>query len=314
METKSHLPNEKFVVVKPSQNEGELIENRYLKKCVLGEGTYGVVYMAEDKKEKKIVAIKKIRLENEEEGSPSTTLREISTLKELEHPNIIKIENIIYEPIKKKLYLVFEYIKYDLRKYLKSLENGMETGLIKSFMKQLLEGLLHCHSRRILHRDLKPQNILINPDANCLKIADFGLARAFSVPIRELTHEIETLWYRSPELLLGIKQYDLGVDTWPIGCIFAEMYLGYPLFMGDSEIDQIFKIFNFTGTPTNENWPGVEQLPYYKKNFPKFLQKDPSTVLKKMDPKALNLLMKLLEVDPCKRISAIDALKHSFFN
>ena len=309
------IPNERFVIKsKKKKEKEELIANRYKKICVLGEGTYGVVYKAEDIKDKRIVAIKKIRLESEEEGIPSTTLREISTLKELEHPNIIKIENIHYEPIKKKLYLVFEYIKYDLRKYLKSLGKAMDPKIIKSFLKQLISGLLHCHSRRILHRDLKPQNLLINPEEKVLKIADFGLARAFSVPLRELTHEIETLWYRSPELLLGIKTYDLGVDTWPLGCIFAEMYLGHPLFMGDCEIDQLFKIFQFLGTPTEDNWPGFNKLPYYKKNFPRFKKSDPMKVLKNMDPQGLNLLLKLLEVDPNKRITAIDALKHSYFN
>lgn len=110
-------------------------------------------------------------------------------------------------------------------------------------MRQLLEGIVHCHNWWIIHRDLKPQNLLIDSGTGTLKIADFGLARAFSIPIRTLTHEIETLWYRAPEILLGQRQYSLGVDTWAIGCILYEMYEKWPLFIGDSEIDQIFKIF-----------------------------------------------------------------------
>ena len=108
--------------------------------------------------------------------------------------------------------------------------------------------------------------MLINPHTGELKIADFGLARAFSVPIRTLTHEIETLWYRAPEVLLGQRKYSLGVDTWAIGCIFYELYERRPLFIGDSEIDQIFKIFQARGTPRESDWAGVTFLPYYKKS------------------------------------------------
>jgi len=127
---------------------------------------------------------------------------------------------------------------------------------VKLFLYQLCNGLNYCHSRRIIHRDLKPQNLLIDRNGT-LKIADFGLARAFSLPIKTLTHEIETLWYRAPEVLLGQKQYSLGVDIWAVGCIFAELTEKKPLFCGDSEIDQIFKIFQFHGTPTTAQWMNV---------------------------------------------------------
>ena len=127
---------------------------------------------------------------------------------------------------------------------------------IKLFMFQLINGINYCHSRRIIHRDLKPQNLLIDKNGS-LKIADFGLARAFGIPIKTLTHEIETLWYRAPEVLLGQKQYSLGVDIWAVGCIFSELIEKRPMFNGDSEIDQIFKIFQFHGTPTKTEWANI---------------------------------------------------------
>lgn len=180
-------------------------------------------------------------------------------------------------------------------------------------MVQLLKGIVHCHQRRIIHRDLKPQNLLVDPTTCKLKLADFGLARAFSVPIRTLTHEIETLWYRAPEVLLGQKEYALGVDMWAIGCIFAELIHQSPLFMGDSEIDQIFKIFKFHGTPGEKEWPGVTTLPDFKPSFPRFKKSDPKTALPNFPPLALDLLMKLIALDPAKRINAKEALEHPYF-
>ena len=179
---------------------------RYERIEKLGEGTYGVVYKAKDLYKNEIVAIKKIRLENEDEGMPSTAMREIAILKELGHPNIVHLRDVIYQPTEKKLSLIFEYLDYDMKKFMTTLTGPLSQDQIRSFTRQLLEGIIHCHNRRIIHRDLKPQNLLIDPNNGTLKIADFGLARAFSVPIRTLTHEIETLWYRAPEVLLGQKE------------------------------------------------------------------------------------------------------------
>lgn len=298
---------------KENKINGEDQSNRYEKLEKLGEGTYGVVYKAKDNRKKTIVAIKKIRLESEEEGMPSTALREIAILKELYHKNIVRLEDVIYQPQDKKLSLIFEYLEFDMKKFMKSLKAPLERKQIKGLMRQLLEGIIHCHNRRIIHRDLKPQNLLIDKEKEILKIADFGLARAFSVPIRTLTHEIETLWYRAPEILLGQREYSLGVDTWAIGCIFAELYEKRPLFVGDSEIDQIFKIFQFHGTPTEKEWPGINQVPDFKPSFPKFKGVDPFSVVKRMDKDAVDLMIKLIALDPVKRISAVEALKHEFF-
>ena len=160
---------------------------------------------------------------------------------------------------------------------------------------------------------MKPQNLLIDKNGK-IKLADFGLARAFSVPIRTLTHEVETLWYRAPEILLGQKEYSLGVDIWSVGCIFAEMVEKKPLFMGDSEIDQIFKIFALHGTPTDSTWPGVTSLPDFKSSFPKFKPVDFKKHFKNFDEVGLDLLMQMIALDPAKRISAKQALKHPYFD
>lgn len=224
-------------------------------------GTYGVVYKALDlANNNQVVALKKIRLEDNEEGVPSTAIREISILKEMKHPNILGLIDIVHSD-GDKLYLVLEFLDLDLKRYMDALpvneggkgkappdgtsqllsRQGLDDAVIRKFMLQMCEGIKYCHSRRILHRDLKPQNLLIDRHGN-LKICDFGLARAFGVPLRTYTHEVVTLWYRAPEILLGGRQYSTGVDMWSIGCIFAEMCMRKPLFPGDSEIDTIFKI------------------------------------------------------------------------
>lgn len=194
--------------------------DRFLRLQKLGEGTYGVVYKCQNKESQEFVAVKKIRLENEDEGIPSTAIREISILKQLKHPNIVELKDLIHG--EKKLHLIFEFLDYDLKKFLDQNNGPLHPQLVKSYLYQLLDGITYCHSKRILHRDLKPQNLLIDKDGR-IKLADFGLARAFGIPIKTLTHEILTLWYRAPEILLGQKEYSTPVDIWSIGCIFYEM-------------------------------------------------------------------------------------------
>jgi len=191
---------------------------RYQKLEKVGEGTYGVMYKAKDRVTNEIVALKKIRLEAEDEGIPSTAIREISLLKELQHPNIVRLYDVVHT--ERKLTLVFEFLDQDLKKYLDICETGLEPSILKSFLFQLLRGVAYCHDHRVLHRDLKPQNLLINREGE-LKLADFGLARAFGIPVRSYTHEVVTLWYRAPDVLMGSRKYSTPVDIWSIGCIFA---------------------------------------------------------------------------------------------
>ncbi|XP_038678188.1 cyclin-dependent kinase 1 [Scyliorhinus canicula] len=284
----------------------------YVKIEKIGEGTYGVVYKGRHKTTQQIVAMKKIRLESEEEGVPSTAIREISLLKELQHPNIVCLQDVLMQDA--RLYLIFEFLSMDLKKYLDSLPTRqmMEQMLVKSYLYQITQGIAFCHARRVLHRDLKPQNLLID-SKGVIKLADFGLARAFGVPVRVYTHEVVTLWYRAPEVLLGSARYSTPVDIWSIGTIFAEMATKRPLFHGDSEIDQLFRIFRTLGTPNNDIWPEVETLPDYKNTFPKWKAGSLSQV-KNIDVNGLDLLAKTLIYDPARRISAKGVLRHPYFD
>ncbi|KAG6504902.1 hypothetical protein ZIOFF_037250 [Zingiber officinale] len=263
--------------------------DQYEKVEKIGEGTYGVVYKARDRLTNETIALKKIRLENEDEGVPSTAIREISLLKEMQHSNIVRLQDVVHSD--KRIYLVFEYLDLDLKKHMDSCpELAKDPRLVKTYLYQILRGIAYCHSHRVLHRDLKPQNLLIDRGTNALKLADFGLARAFGIPVRTFTHEVVTLWYRAPEILLGSRQYSTPVDVWSVGCIFAEMVNQRPLFPGDSEIDELFKIFRILGTPNEEIWPGVTSLPDFKSAFPKWQSKDLATLVPNLGDPGIDLL------------------------
>ena len=276
----------------------------------VGSGTYGDVYKGKLKGSSEIIAIKKIKIDLENEGIPSTALREITILRELQHPNIIELKDVICN--NNKLYLLFEFAEYDLRKYLEEFEHkNLEEETIKSFLYQILDALAYCHSKKIIHRDLKPQNILLTKNLK-IKIGDFGLARVFSIPIRPYTKDVLTLWYRAPELLLGINEYSTPVDIWSVGCIFAELVIKKPLFKGDCEFEQIMKIYSILGTPKIEDWNEIVNLPYYSNKFPNFSAKKIEEIVK-LDVNGINLLKSMLQYDPNKRITAKQALLHPFF-
>lgn len=287
---------------------------RYKRLEKLGEGTYGLVYKARDLTSDKIVAIKKIKLDNNEEGIPATTMREISLLSHISHPNIVDMSGCIYAV--GELYLIFEFMACDLKGYVDSFPHDefMSTYLLKKFSYFLVEGIRYCHARRILHRDLKPQNILVSSDLD-LKIADFGLGREHGLPIDELTHEVVTLWYRPPEILLGKKKYSGACDVWGLGCIIAEMATKVPLLPGDSEIDQLYQIYRLFGTPTNEIWPGIVDLPDYKAIGPRWKKKDLAKELNgRFDDVGVELMEKVFTYPPNKRITAKKMLVDPWFD
>ncbi|XP_011188678.1 cyclin-dependent kinase 2 [Zeugodacus cucurbitae] len=275
----------------------------------IGEGTYGIVYKAKDTNTGRDVALKKIRLDSETEGVPSTAIREISLLKDLTHNNIVQLFDIVVAD--SSLYMVFEYLNMDMKKLMDKKKDAFTPKLVKSYMHQLLDALCFCHTNRILHRDLKPQNLLVDTEGN-IKLADFGLARAFNMPMRAYTHEVVTLWYRAPEILLGTKYYATGMDIWSLGCIFAEMIMKRSLFPGDSEIDQLYRIFRTLGTPDENIWPGVTQLPDYKANFPRWEKTNIPEVLLKHE--AFDLFKNMMLYEPNERISAKNAMTHPYFD
>ena len=279
----------------------------------IGEGTYGVVYKARNIRDDSMVALKRIRLDQDEEGVPSTAIREISLLKELRHENVVSLLEVIHQET--KLYLVFEYLDLDLKKHMDSSPHiSNDRMVIKGYVYQLCASIAFCHAHRVLHRDLKPQNFLIDKSTNKLKLADFGLARAFGIPVRAYTHEVVTLWYRAPEILLGVRHYSTPVDVWSIGCIFAEMINHGPLFAGDSEIDELFKIFQVLGTPTEETWPNVSELPDYQEGFPKWSAKPWKSLCPALDEDGADLLRQMLQYVPERRITAKAAMQHPYFD
>nr|CAG4647995.1 EOG090X081V [Moina brachiata] len=284
---------------------------KYEKLEKIGEGTYGTVFKAKNRENQEIVALKRVRLDDDDEGVPSSALREICLLKELKHKNIVRLHDVLHSD--KKLTLVFEHCDQDLKKYFDSLNGEIDTEQVLSLMYQLLKGLAFCHSKNVLHRDLKPQNLLINKNGE-LKLADFGLARAFGIPVRCYSAEVVTLWYRPPDVLFGAKLYSTSIDMWSAGCIFAELAnAGRPLFPGSDVDDQLKRIFKLLGTPSEDTWQGLTQLPDYKP-FPIY---QPTTnlsqVVPKLNFKGKDLLQKLLVCNPHFRISAEDAMSHSYF-
>ncbi|CAN8284861.1 unnamed protein product [Cochlearia groenlandica] len=303
---------------------------KYEKLEKVGEGTYGKVYKAMEKSTGNLVALKKTRLEMDEEGIPPTALREISLLQMLSQSlyivRLLCVEHVLQSPkdtttiskSKSNLYLVFEYLDTDLKKFVDSHRKGsnprpLDQSLVQRLMYQLCKGVAHCHSHGVLHRDLKPQNLLLDKEKGVLKIADLGLGRAFTVPLKSYTHEIVTLWYRAPEVLLGSAHYSTAVDIWSVGCIFAEMIRRQALFPGDSEFQQLLHIFRLLGTPSEQEWPGVMALRDWHV-YPKWEAQELSRAVPSLSPEGVDLLTKMLKYNPADRISAKIALDHPYFD
>jgi len=283
----------------------------YTKLDKLGEGTYATVFKGKSRLTDALVALKEIRLEHEE-GAPCTAIREVSLLKDLKHANIVTLHDIVHTD--KSLTLVFEYLERDLKQYMDDCGAILSMNNVKLFLFQMLRGLAYCHARRVLHRDLKPQNLLINERGE-LKLADFGLARAKSVPTKTYSNEVVTLWYRPPDVLLGSTEYSTPIDMWGVGCIFYEMASGRPLFPGSTVEDELHLIFKVLGTPTEDNWPGInrsEELAGYK--FPHYAAESLVARAPRLDPDGIGLLASFLSFEARKRISAREAMRNPYFD
>ena len=288
--------------------------NRYRRIEKLGSGSYGVVYKAQNLDNLAIVAIKKIISKDNGQGIHPTTLREISILMELKHPNIVMLQEVIRDG--RNIQLVFEFSQFDLSAHIwhSRKMGGIPQHQVRSYMFQLLQGLAFCHSHHVIHRDLKPANILIDRNGS-LKIADFGFARDFTIPLHTYTHEVFTLHYRAPEILLGARHYSTPADIWAAGCIFAELATSEPLFPGDCEIHQLFLIFRSLGTPGVEGvWPDAAILPNFIPLFPRWAPTPLAAAAPMLPADGVALLEKLLAYAPAARMSARVAMASSYFD
>ncbi|XAR54706.1 Cyclin-dependent kinase [Bertholletia excelsa] len=279
----------------------------------IGSGTYSNVYKARDTLTGKIVALKKVRFDNLEPESVRFMSREIIILRLLDHPNVIKLEGLVISRMSCSLYLVFDYMEHDLAGLAACPEIKFTESQVKCYMHQLLSGLEHCHSRGVLHRDIKGSNLLID-NGGILKIADFGLATIVD-PNRKhpLTSRVVTLWYRAPELLLGGTDYGAGIDLWSAGCILAELLFGKPIMPGRTEVEQLHKIYKLCGSPSDEYWK-KSKLP----NATLFKPREPykrcvAETFRHFPPSSLPLIETLLAIDPADRKTATDALNSEFF-
>lgn len=285
----------------------------YEKGVWIGEGAFGVVTKAKQSSTGRTVAIKKLRTPkgSHTRGADLATLREIMLLQEIRHANVIELIEVYCH--NQSISLVFEFCVTDLEHVIKDSTKFpvLELKDIQGYLLGCMRGLAHCHANWILHRDLKPGNLLLDAHG-VVKLADFGLARFFASPERKYTGQVVTRWYRAPEILFGAKFYGPAIDMWSVGLILAELLLRIPLIPGTSDIDQLSRIFTAFGTPDETSWPGVSSLPDY---IP--FQPSPPTPIKSMFQAATNetisLLQGLLTLNPGERITAEKALQHRFF-
>ncbi|KAI9023658.1 kinase-like domain-containing protein [Phycomyces nitens] len=284
----------------------------------LGEGTFGEVHKARYKVTGQLVALKRILMHNEKDGVPITAMREIKILKQLRHKNIVPLSDIAVETgdsARKEqgsIYMVFPYMDHDLAGLLDNPSVRLSRPQIKTYMKQLLEGTAYLHFNKVLHRDMKAANLLINNDG-ILQIADFGLARGVEDDGREYTQCVVTRWYRPPELLLGERRYTSAIDMWGVGCVFGELIKLRPILQGQDDMEQLKRIFHLCGSPTQENMPGWNKLPDAGKVRFDVSKRRVVEEFSRPDPLAADLIDKLLVLDPTKRLTALEALNHDYF-
>ena len=298
--------------------------DNYKRLGFIDEGTFGQVFKASDKESGQVYALKRVKMHSEAGGFPITALREVNVLLTVRHPNIVPVREMVIGSSLDQVFMVMDFMDRDLKAVMESREQPLSASEVKGLMQQLLAGLSHLHRNWLFHRDLKTSNLLLNADGT-LCIADFGLARRFGNPVRKYTQPVVTLWYRAPELLLGVKEYGPEIDMWSVGCIFAEFLTRKPLFPGKGESDQLQKIFGLCGTPSEEEWPEFHAMPRSKsyrkvqrhaERFRKILGLPTFAVgaLPYLSPAGLDLLWSMLQLNPDNRISAEDALSHPYFS
>lgn len=284
----------------------------------LGEGTYAIVFLGHLRaRPSTLVAIKKIKVQKEyTEGMAPDAVRELKHLQELHHPNIISLLSV-FSSKDQNLNLVLEYLPLgDLEMLIRDTDR-VRYGApdIKAWMGMLTRAVWFCHENFVLHRDIKPNNLLIAADGD-VKLADFGLARSFADPHQNMTANVITRWYRPPELLFGARHYGGAVDVWSVGTVFAELVMRAPYLPGANELDQVKLICEAVGTPNDDNWPGVTSLPEYTvpAQHPVRGRDWYEMRFGTVGPDGVDLLMRTLALDPKRRISARDMLRHAWWH
>ncbi|CAH8458653.1 unnamed protein product [Schistosoma turkestanicum] len=278
----------------------------------IGEGTYGIVYRARDTVSKEVVALKKVRMENVRDGIPISSLREITLLLSIKHPNVVHLREVVVGRSLDSIFLVMEYCEQDMASLLDNMPNPFTESQVKCIMLQIFKGLRYLHENFIIHRDLKVSNLLMN-DKGLVKIADFGLSRP-THSHNPMTPCVVTLWYRAPEILLGDKNQTKAIDIWSAGCIMGELLLHKPLLPGKTEVHQLELIIDLLGTPNDQIWPNLSKLPALEKIN---LKKQPYNNLRHTFPwlsdAGLRLLNFLFMYDPSKRARARECCQSSYF-
>ena len=302
----------------------------YILDAVISSGTYGIVWKGRSEIDGTVVALKQIKLHvpSAVAGFPITALRELNILMQLakeQHPNIMRVYDMVSSSDKTGIYMVMEYLPMDLRMGLTALTTPLPTADLKCYMLQLIAGVAAIHDHWVLHRDIKPANILVSSDGR-LALADFGMARRYGAPLREYTADCVSLWYRAPEMLLGCKTYGPAADMWAVGCIMLEALNLKIAFKGKSEVGQLDLIFGMLGVPTQESWPGWTRFPRAAGRgrwHP--VSSDPAALRRRLNLPAhahldgalsdtgLDLLLRLLAVNPTHRVTAAEARAHPWF-
>ncbi|XP_036278573.1 cyclin-dependent kinase 10 isoform X2 [Pipistrellus kuhlii] len=330
---------EGFFTVPPEHRLGRCRSVKEFEKLNrIGEGTYGIVYRARDTQTDEIVALKKVRMDKEKDGVPISSLREITLLLRLRHPNIVELKEVVVGNHLESIFLVMGYCEQDLASLLENMPTPFSEAQVKCIVLQVLRGLQYLHQNFIIHRrrgkasacyhgdnrtaggslpgaltfpfchrDLKVSNLLMT-DKGCVKTADFGLARAYGIPVRPMTPKVVTLWYRAPELLLGTTTQTTSIDMWAMGCVLAELLAHKPLLPGTSEIHQVDLIVQLLGTPSENIWPGFSRLPLVGQYS---LRKQPYNNLKHRFPWLSEAGLRLLNL--LFMATAGDCLESSYF-
>lgn len=282
--------------------------HRYKVIKLLGDGTYGSVWKALNIQNNEIVAIKKMKRKYYV-WEECMNLREVKSLQKLNHPHIVRLKEVVRE--NNELFFIFEYMEFNLYQVMKDLDKPIPESRIRNWCLQVFQALENMHMNGYFHRDLKPENLLVTGDL--IKVADFGLAREVdSKP--PYTDYVSTRWYRAPEVLLQSRCYGPAIDMWAMGAIMAELFNLRPLFPGDSELDEIFKICSVIGTPSFQTWPqGMELAASMNLQFPKFSKGNLSALIPTASSDAIDLIQALCSWDPEKRPSAAKVLQHPFF-